>query len=152
MEVSRKTDGGASSHIIRVPSARGVACRWQVESDLASCSGLEDAAVGSSAVSHTTLILVTLMLQRNRFREFVFDALGSHGFEQLSVPQQHYYAVFAYDAEVNHGGHAQYFVNSPGDHRRGYRPLWQSTQILEEGNQSGYSCECNRIGRQPAVL
>lgn len=49
-------------------------------------------------------------------REVVFDALENHGFAHLSTPQQHYYAVFVYDAQVNNGGHSQYFVNSSGDH------------------------------------
>ena len=49
-------------------------------------------------------------------RKIVFEAIESQGFEQLSLPQQHYYAVFIYDAEVNNGGHSQYFVNSSGQH------------------------------------
>lgn len=51
-------------------------------------------------------------------REVVFDALDNQGFDQLPGPQKHYYAVFIYDAEVNNGGHSQYFVNSSGDHWR----------------------------------
>lgn len=49
-------------------------------------------------------------------RKAVFDALGSQGFAGLSQPQMHYYSVFIYNAEVNNGGHSQYFVNSSGDH------------------------------------
>jgi hypothetical protein len=49
-------------------------------------------------------------------RQFVMDAEENHGFEHLSPPQQHYLAVFFYNAEVNNGGHSQYFVNSSGDH------------------------------------
>jgi len=49
-------------------------------------------------------------------REVVFDALDNQGFDELLRPQRHYYAVFIYDAEVNNGGHSQYFVNSSGDH------------------------------------
>lgn len=45
----------------------------------------------------------------------VFDALEKRGFEGLSKPQQHYFAAFIYDVEVNNGGHSQYFVNSSGD-------------------------------------
>jgi HEAT repeat protein len=48
----------------------------------------------------------------------VFDAVEKHGFDGLSQAQQYYYAVFVYDAEVNNGGHAQYFVNSSGAHWR----------------------------------
>ena len=47
-------------------------------------------------------------------RQVVYEALESQGFEHLSTPQQHYYAVLIYDAEVNNGGHSQYFVNSSG--------------------------------------
>lgn len=46
---------------------------------------------------------------------FVFEQLDSHGWDGLSIEQQHYYAVLVYDAEVNNGGHSQYFVNSSGD-------------------------------------
>lgn len=49
-------------------------------------------------------------------RKVVFGVLKKQGFAQLSPPQKHYYAVFIYDAEVNNGGHSQYFVNSSGDH------------------------------------
>ncbi|ADG68569.1 PBS lyase HEAT domain protein repeat-containing protein [Planctopirus limnophila DSM 3776] len=49
-------------------------------------------------------------------REVIFDALDKQGFDQLSSPQKHYYAVFMYDSEVCNGGHSQYFVNSSGDH------------------------------------
>jgi HEAT repeat protein len=46
---------------------------------------------------------------------FVFEKLDSHGWDGLSVEQQHYYAVLVYNAEVNNGGHSQYFVNSSGE-------------------------------------
>jgi HEAT repeat protein len=49
-------------------------------------------------------------------RGVVFGALKDGGFDALSSPQKHYYAVFIYDAEVTNGGHSQYFVNSSGDH------------------------------------
>lgn len=49
-------------------------------------------------------------------RDVVFDALDKSDFDSLAPPQKHYYAVLIYDAEVNNGGHAQYFVNSSGDH------------------------------------
>jgi HEAT repeat protein len=49
-------------------------------------------------------------------RDVVVDALNRGGFDQLSLPQRHYYAVFRYNSQVNNGGHAQYFVNSSGDH------------------------------------
>jgi len=48
----------------------------------------------------------------------VFDALEDLGFDGLAPPQKHYHAVLVYNAEVNNGGHAQYFVNSSGDHWR----------------------------------
>ncbi len=48
-------------------------------------------------------------------REFILDAVDNLGFDGLSLPQQYYYTVFVYDAEVTNGGHAQYFVNSSGD-------------------------------------
>ena len=51
-------------------------------------------------------------------QEVVFDALDNHEFDNLPLPQQHYYAVFIYDAEINNGGHSQYFVNSSGNHWR----------------------------------
>jgi len=46
---------------------------------------------------------------------FVFTLLDERGWAKLTKPQQHYYAVLIYDAEVNNGGHSQYFVNSSGD-------------------------------------
>lgn len=49
-------------------------------------------------------------------REVVFEALENLGFDGLSIPQKHYYSVFIYDSEVTNGGHAQYFVNSSGEH------------------------------------
>lgn len=48
-------------------------------------------------------------------REVVFEAVKSEGFEKLSVPRKHYFAVLMYDAEVNNGGHSQYFVNPTGE-------------------------------------
>lgn len=47
---------------------------------------------------------------------FVFEAVARRGFDKLTTPQQHYYAVLMYDTEVNNGGHSQYFVNSSGEH------------------------------------
>lgn len=49
---------------------------------------------------------------------FVFDQLESHGWNGLSIEQQHYYAVLVYNGEVNNGGHSQYFVNSSGDNHK----------------------------------
>lgn len=51
-------------------------------------------------------------------REVTFGAFDKHGFDQLTRPQQLYFAVSIYDSEVNNGGHAQYFVSSSGDHWR----------------------------------
>lgn len=48
-------------------------------------------------------------------RDVVFSAVNELGFNEVTRPQQVYYAVSIYDAEVNNGGHAQYFVNSPGE-------------------------------------
>ena len=45
----------------------------------------------------------------------VFEAERERGFDSLTEPQRHYYATWMYDAEVNNGGHSQYFVNSTGD-------------------------------------
>ncbi|MFM8476071.1 MAG: DUF4375 domain-containing protein [Planctomycetaceae bacterium] len=47
---------------------------------------------------------------------FVFETLNRRGFDKLTTPQQHYYSVLMYDAEVNNGGHSQYFVNPSGEH------------------------------------
>jgi Domain of unknown function (DUF4375)/HEAT repeats len=49
-------------------------------------------------------------------RELVFEAVDSDGFDALSAPQKHYFAVLMYDGQVNNGGHSQYFFNSPGAH------------------------------------
>lgn len=49
---------------------------------------------------------------------FVFEQLESHGWDGLSIEQQHYYAVLVYNGEVNNGGHSQYFVNSSGDNHK----------------------------------
>lgn len=46
---------------------------------------------------------------------FVFTLLDERGWDNLTKPQQHYYAVLIYNGEVNNGGHSQYFVNSSGD-------------------------------------
>lgn len=46
---------------------------------------------------------------------FVFEKLDARGWNGLSEPQKNYFAVFIYDAEVNNGGHSQYFLNSSGD-------------------------------------
>lgn len=51
-------------------------------------------------------------------RKVVFDAVDNLGFDHLTLPQKHYFAVTIYDGEVNNGGHSQYFVNSSGDHWR----------------------------------
>ncbi|HIK95509.1 MAG TPA: DUF4375 domain-containing protein [Planctomycetes bacterium] len=48
--------------------------------------------------------------------DVVFDVFHNRGFDALSPPQKVYVAVSIYDAEVNNGGHSQYFVNSSGDH------------------------------------
>jgi HEAT repeat protein len=52
----------------------------------------------------------------------VRDALWSKeetaGFLGLTAPQQHYLAISTLDAEVNNGGHSQYFLNSSGDQWR----------------------------------
>ncbi|MDA1229767.1 MAG: DUF4375 domain-containing protein [Planctomycetota bacterium] len=48
-------------------------------------------------------------------RDLVYKAHEILGFDGLSPPLKDYYAVSMYDAEVNNGGHAQYFVNSSGD-------------------------------------
>lgn len=48
--------------------------------------------------------------------EFVFNKIDEVGWEGLTPPQQTYLAVFFYDAEVNNGGHLQYYFNSAGEH------------------------------------
>jgi HEAT repeat protein len=48
-------------------------------------------------------------------RQHVFQELNKHGFEKLTSQQKHYHAVFIYNAEVNNGGHSQYFFNTSGD-------------------------------------
>jgi len=43
------------------------------------------------------------------------DLLAMEGFEGLTEVQQAAQLVFWYDAEVNNGGHLQYFLNSAGE-------------------------------------
>jgi HEAT repeat protein len=45
----------------------------------------------------------------------VASKIEESGFESLTEPQKHYSAVSIYDAEVNNGGHSQYFWNSSGN-------------------------------------
>lgn len=49
------------------------------------------------------------------FREKIWNEESNGGVPALSIPQQHFSAVTDLDAEVNNGGHSQYFVNSSGD-------------------------------------
>lgn len=51
-------------------------------------------------------------------RSVAFEHLKRTEFNALAEPLQFYLAVCIYDAEVNNGGHSQYFVNSSGDHWR----------------------------------
>ncbi len=44
----------------------------------------------------------------------VLNAKREHGVDGLTEPQKLYYATYSYLAEVNNGGHAQYFVNPSG--------------------------------------
>jgi hypothetical protein len=50
----------------------------------------------------------------NGLENAVEDMYGEKGFDGLSEPQKRYEAVRMYDAEVNNGGHSQYFGNSSG--------------------------------------
>jgi len=50
--------------------------------------------------------------------EETFRAEETVGWDGLSAERQVYLAVFMLDAEVNNGGHAQYFFNSSGDYAR----------------------------------
>ena len=50
------------------------------------------------------------------FQQQLWDKESADGFNALSLPQRHFSAVNMLDGEVNNGGHAQYFVNSGGDH------------------------------------
>ena len=68
-------------------------------------AGIEAAAAEALA----TLAGITSAL------DIVFDAIDHLGFDGLTLPQKHYFAVFLYDDEVRNGGHSQYFVNSSGD-------------------------------------
>ena len=43
------------------------------------------------------------------------DLIGTENYESLSSIQQVAHLAFAYDAEVQNGGHHQYFVNSAGE-------------------------------------
>ncbi len=47
--------------------------------------------------------------------ESIFSRLNAVGFDALSVPEQHFVAVWALEADVNNGGFDQYFFNSSGD-------------------------------------
>lgn len=53
--------------------------------------------------------------------DHVCELMESKGFDGLTDPQQHFYAVSIYHWEVDNGGHSQYFFNSSGDH-------WKSAQ------------------------
>ena len=46
---------------------------------------------------------------------FVCEIIEKNGFDSLTGPQKHYYAVSNYDTQVRNGGHSQYFINSYGD-------------------------------------
>ncbi|TWU40191.1 hypothetical protein Q31b_35360 [Novipirellula aureliae] len=48
------------------------------------------------------------------FEERIWEKEKSGGWESLNKDQQMYLAVFWLDAEVNNGGHSQYFFNSAG--------------------------------------
>ena len=50
------------------------------------------------------------------FEDRIWEKEDSSGWDSLSREQKMYLAVFALDAEVNNGGHSQYFFNSAGDH------------------------------------
>jgi len=50
----------------------------------------------------------------NGLENAVKDMYGEKGFDGLSERQKRYEAVWMYDAEVNSGGHSQYFGNSSG--------------------------------------
>jgi hypothetical protein len=47
--------------------------------------------------------------------EVVWALYEHRGFAAMTVPQQYYHAVVDYAAEVNNGGHHQYFYNSTSD-------------------------------------
>lgn len=49
------------------------------------------------------------------FEDRIWDKEKSGGWQSLNKDQQMYLAVFWLDAEVNNGGHSQYFFNSAGD-------------------------------------
>lgn len=51
-----------------------------------------------------------------KFRERLFSRIESNGLASLTTPQLHCHALFMYDAEVNNGGHSQYFFNTSGMH------------------------------------
>ncbi|MCP3995573.1 MAG: DUF4375 domain-containing protein [bacterium] len=47
--------------------------------------------------------------------DLVIDIVDEQGFDALSTPQKHYYAVNFYFTQVRNGGHSTYFDNSYGD-------------------------------------
>ena len=52
------------------------------------------------------------------FEQRIVERQQKGGYASLTRPQQHYSAVFMFDAEVRNGGLDQYFVNSSGDQWR----------------------------------
>lgn len=50
------------------------------------------------------------------FEDRIWEQERNNGWGALSKEQQMYLAVFWLNAEVNNGGHSQYFFNSAGDH------------------------------------
>jgi len=55
---------------------------------------------------------------QEQFRERLSSRIESNGLASLTTPQLHCHALFMYDAEVNNGGHSQYFFNTSGMHWR----------------------------------
>jgi hypothetical protein len=53
------------------------------------------------------------------------------GFWRLTIPEQHYLAVTMLDAEVNNGGHGQYFLNSSGSE---WREALAGLEVIERLN------------------
>jgi hypothetical protein len=49
------------------------------------------------------------------FEKKIWDALEAEDIARLKPSQRHWMAVFSYNAEVNNGGHSQYFFNATGD-------------------------------------
>ena len=77
---------------------------------------------------------LTIMSGITNAREVVFETLKQQGFDRLPPPQQHYYAVFMYDAEVCNGGHSQYFVNVFGDH---WKLAWEGLKEMGASARAG---------------